>query len=228
MNFDNDDLKDYNNECDKLNEPYNTPGVKKICKQVLKFLKTKAFRLDHEDSVRDDCVLLNYWIYEKLYNGMNLFKMNQMNLIIKNVNLLLLSLLKITGKKERNCMNTVLITKQYVDKLITTINARNIILTLRKKLNYIKNSKRFVLLRKRINHKIMIKERKRIKKKHWKIRKNTMKKRKKKRTTHNQKNYHNNKKKPLKKIIHMMLPSQQVKCLLNLLPLYGVEFPTLQ
>ncbi|CAG9483630.1 unnamed protein product [Plasmodium vivax] len=67
LNYDIDNLNDYNKECDKLNEPYNTPGVKKICKQVLKFLKTKAFRLDHEDSVRDDCVLLNYWIYEKLY-----------------------------------------------------------------------------------------------------------------------------------------------------------------
>ncbi|KMZ88928.1 hypothetical protein PVBG_06332 [Plasmodium vivax Brazil I] len=83
-------------------------------------------------------------------SGMNLFKMNQMNLIIKNVNLLLLSSLKITGKKERNCMNTVLITKQSVDMLIISINARNIILTFRKKLNYIKNSKRFVLLRQRI------------------------------------------------------------------------------
>ncbi|KMZ95251.1 variable surface protein Vir4 [Plasmodium vivax Mauritania I] len=66
LNYDIDNLNDYNKECDKLNEPYNTPGVKNICKHVLKYLETKSFKLDDENSVRDDCVLLNYWVYDKL------------------------------------------------------------------------------------------------------------------------------------------------------------------
>ncbi|CAI7723998.1 Plasmodium vivax Vir protein, putative [Plasmodium vivax] len=66
MNFDNDDLKDYDKDCGELKEPYNTPEIRRIFKQVLKFLKTKSTRSDDETSVRHDCVLLNYWIYDKL------------------------------------------------------------------------------------------------------------------------------------------------------------------
>ncbi|KMZ88925.1 hypothetical protein PVBG_06347 [Plasmodium vivax Brazil I] len=66
LKFDNDNLSDYNKECDELKEPYNKQEIRRICKQVLKFLKTRSSKSDDEKSVRDDCVLLNYWIYDKL------------------------------------------------------------------------------------------------------------------------------------------------------------------
>ncbi|KMZ88955.1 hypothetical protein PVBG_05772 [Plasmodium vivax Brazil I] len=82
------------------------------------------------------------------------------------------------------------------------INVRNIIFTLRKKLNYINISKIYVLLI-RVNAQIFMKNEEKEKEKE-------------------------KKKEPLMQMMRLLAPRHQMKCLLNLLPLYGVEFPTLQ
>ncbi|VUZ99634.1 PIR protein [Plasmodium vivax] len=66
--YDHPSSKEYINECNKLNPPYNThSSVKRLCRQLLKFLKTNYAISNNQSAPYDVCALLNYAVYTRLH-----------------------------------------------------------------------------------------------------------------------------------------------------------------
>ncbi|KMZ86082.1 hypothetical protein PVBG_05481 [Plasmodium vivax Brazil I] len=63
-NYD-EDLGKYYQECNEFSK--SKYRIKGICAQVLKYLETSAKKSDKENFDYDDCLLLNYWVYGRIY-----------------------------------------------------------------------------------------------------------------------------------------------------------------
>ncbi|KMZ88699.1 hypothetical protein PVBG_05555 [Plasmodium vivax Brazil I] len=59
------DLSNYSNHCNTITWGRNGDEVKKICKKYITYLETSQI-IKVKNTQYDVCVLLNYWIYEKL------------------------------------------------------------------------------------------------------------------------------------------------------------------
>ncbi|EDL42357.1 variable surface protein Vir4, putative [Plasmodium vivax] len=68
LKHDTANLKNYRKECSELSPLFNKyPNVIKLCKQVLKYLKTNYSTLNNQANDYDLCKLLNYWVYNRLF-----------------------------------------------------------------------------------------------------------------------------------------------------------------
>ncbi|SBT56445.1 PIR Superfamily Protein [Plasmodium ovale wallikeri] len=66
MEIDNNDLSEYDIKCDNIFVPGNNKDkVKTICKKFLRYLE-KSTVWDFVNPEYDVCLLLNYWVYDKL------------------------------------------------------------------------------------------------------------------------------------------------------------------
>ncbi|SBS99003.1 PIR protein [Plasmodium ovale] len=65
MENDSQDLSEYNGKCNDIVVPSNKEEVKTLCKKVLRYLE-KSPVWSVQESVYDTCLLLNFWIYDKL------------------------------------------------------------------------------------------------------------------------------------------------------------------
>ncbi|VUZ93909.1 PIR protein [Plasmodium vivax] len=65
INKDHDDLSKYSTHCESISWPKNGEEAKVICKKYLRYLDTSNI-LNIQNATYDICILLNYWIYEKL------------------------------------------------------------------------------------------------------------------------------------------------------------------
>ncbi|SBS91057.1 PIR Superfamily Protein [Plasmodium ovale curtisi] len=67
MNIEHTDLSNYNSQCDTLIlSEKNKSEVKEICKKYLRYLDKNIAVWNSVQSGYDVCILLNYWIYDKL------------------------------------------------------------------------------------------------------------------------------------------------------------------
>ncbi|SBT02085.1 PIR Superfamily Protein, partial [Plasmodium ovale curtisi] len=62
---DSQDLSKYNGKCEDIHVNNHKEEVKTICKKVLSYLE-KSTIWNVQESVYDTCLLLNFWIYDKL------------------------------------------------------------------------------------------------------------------------------------------------------------------
>ncbi|SBS89180.1 PIR protein [Plasmodium ovale] len=63
--YDQYNLSEYNNLCKELFAPKHTSRMLKLCKRIVKYLDKYSFRND-DISLQQDCILLNYWVYDML------------------------------------------------------------------------------------------------------------------------------------------------------------------
>ncbi|CAI7718352.1 PIR protein [Plasmodium vivax] len=71
LNHDYKDIDKYYDDCNSLLSHDKGNRIKIPCAQLVKYLKTKSRTLGDESYTYDDCILLNYWIYGKLFNTYN-------------------------------------------------------------------------------------------------------------------------------------------------------------
>ncbi|SBT56821.1 PIR Superfamily Protein [Plasmodium ovale wallikeri] len=65
IEYDSQDLSKYNEKCEYIRVSNHKEEVKTICKKVLRYLeKTTIWNV--KESVYDTCLILNFWIYDKL------------------------------------------------------------------------------------------------------------------------------------------------------------------
>ncbi|SCA83586.1 VIR protein [Plasmodium vivax] len=65
MNKDHTDLNNYSEHCESIKWPKNEEKAKEICKKYVRYLKTTEI-LNLLNPYYDVCILLYYWIYDKL------------------------------------------------------------------------------------------------------------------------------------------------------------------
>ncbi|SBT84254.1 PIR protein [Plasmodium ovale] len=67
MNTEYSDLSKYNQQCDRLIlSAKNKNNIKEVCKKYLRYLEKYSTVWNDENPKYDVCILLNYWIYDKL------------------------------------------------------------------------------------------------------------------------------------------------------------------
>ncbi|KMZ82457.1 hypothetical protein PVIIG_06167 [Plasmodium vivax India VII] len=62
------DLTGYIDDCSSLGNLPSGASIKRICARVLKYLETVYKKLYKKDDPYDVCLLLNYWVYSKLFD----------------------------------------------------------------------------------------------------------------------------------------------------------------
>ncbi|KMZ76925.1 hypothetical protein PVIIG_06247 [Plasmodium vivax India VII] len=66
LNQDDQILKDYDKECKSLLSGKQYFKYNALCKKLLRFLKSSTKLSDKKYSSYDDCILLNYWMYNEI------------------------------------------------------------------------------------------------------------------------------------------------------------------
>ncbi|SCA81747.1 Plasmodium vivax Vir protein, putative [Plasmodium vivax] len=66
LNRDDTNLEDYASECKTLLSKNSYFTYDRLCKKLLKFLKSSSKLSDKKYSTYDDCILFNYWIYNEI------------------------------------------------------------------------------------------------------------------------------------------------------------------
>ncbi|SCA81785.1 VIR protein [Plasmodium vivax] len=66
LNHDEKYLELYDSECDSLLSGKQHFTYKRLCKILLRFLKSSSKLSDKDDSTYDDCILFNYWMYNEV------------------------------------------------------------------------------------------------------------------------------------------------------------------
>ncbi|CAG9482244.1 unnamed protein product [Plasmodium vivax] len=66
LNHNEDNLDDYESECESLLSEKRHFKYNRLCKKLLRYLKTSLPISDKKDSAYNDCILFNYWIYNEI------------------------------------------------------------------------------------------------------------------------------------------------------------------
>ncbi|KMZ83279.1 hypothetical protein PVBG_06270 [Plasmodium vivax Brazil I] len=66
-------LSDYYGECSSFSSIKKNKGLRRPCAMVLKYLAKSNKKSEKVNSAYDDCILLNYWIYGKIYEQLRDF-----------------------------------------------------------------------------------------------------------------------------------------------------------
>ncbi|KNA00984.1 hypothetical protein PVNG_03091 [Plasmodium vivax North Korean] len=67
LNQDNTSLSEYNKECSSFSSIKKNKGLRRPCALLLKYLANSEKKSEKVNWAYDDCILLNYWIYGKIY-----------------------------------------------------------------------------------------------------------------------------------------------------------------
>ncbi|EDL42791.1 variable surface protein Vir32/4, putative [Plasmodium vivax] len=67
LDYSVENVRKYNDVCTSLNSIKKKIALRRPCALVLNYLANTYKKLENENSAYDECILLNYWIYGKIY-----------------------------------------------------------------------------------------------------------------------------------------------------------------